>query len=389
MPSVVSLKDADSRGEYGGKAANLSRLLSAGLPVPTGFAVGISSFDGERLMPEASSKVQSLVDASKLYAVRSSAVNEDAQDASWAGQFETFLNVKPKDVLETIEKCHSSTKARAKAYRKKMTTEKVDFKIAVVVQEMLTPDYAGVLFTRNPLTGSDEFVVEYVKGMGEGLVSGRIDPERLVVKENFEGVAPFDLKSLVSLARVAEKTFGVPQDIEFASQNNTIWLLQSRPITKLPTRDELNLGEPADLFYWGPSRTEPLYMSDFMVAVGDAFNEQFNDPAWPNPPKSIALFHNHQMVWLSSSKEFNAYAVSAFETYLQTRDVSKEQAEWNSLCKELDKDAKARSKVFEKLVSALKKTIRAEFSLYAAETVLGRMLARLTENDRQEAWQEF
>ena len=130
-------------------------------------------------------------------------------------------------------------------------------------------------------------------------------------------------------------------------------------------------------------------MSDFMVAVGDAFNEQFNDPAWPNPPKSIALFHNHQMVWLSSSKEFNAYAASAFETYLQTRDVSKEQAEWNSLCKELDKDAKARSKVFEKLVSAWKKTIRAEFSLYGAETVLGRMLARLTESNRSEAWQEF
>src|SRR3989344_3474862 len=131
MPSVVSLKDADSRGEYGGKAANLSRLLSAGLPVPTGFAVGISSFDGERLMPEASSKVQSLVDASKLYAVRSSAVNEDAQDASWAGQFETFLDVKPNDVPATIETCRGSTKDRAKSYGKKMADIKGGFDIAV------------------------------------------------------------------------------------------------------------------------------------------------------------------------------------------------------------------------------------------------------------------
>src|SRR3989344_4653285 len=355
MASGVSLKGADSRGEYGGKAANLSRLLSAGLPVPTGFAVGISSFDGERLMPEASSKVQSLLDASKLYAVRSSAVNEDAQDASWAGHFETFLNVKSSDVIAAIEKCHGSTKARAKAYGKKMSNRKEDFEIAVVVQEMLAPEYAGVLFTRNPISGANELVVEYVQGMGEELVSGRADPERLIISGTFDGSAPFDLEKLAELARLVEKTFGVPQDIEFAFQNNTAWLLQSRPITMLPAHDKFDIGEPADLFYWGPSRTEPLFMSDFMVAAGGALKGKDAEPTWPNPPQTTLLFHDHQMVWLSNSKEFNDYAACAFEAYVRTRDVSKEFAEWNQSCEQLDNLATNTVEDFDGLVSAWKK----------------------------------
>ena len=232
MDVVVSLKEARSKEMYGGKAANLSRLLSADLPVPSGFAIGIQAFKGGELTIEASNKIQCLIEPTKTYAVRSSAISEDSQDASWAGQFETFLNVAPRDVHTKIKECHGTTKARASAYGKQMRDEK-DFEVAVVVQEMLVPDHAGVLFTRNPVTGADEFVIEYIRGIGEALVGGKADPDRIVVREKVDVEAPFDIEKLVSLAKSAETKFGCPQDIEFASANGKIWLLQARPITTL------------------------------------------------------------------------------------------------------------------------------------------------------------
>lgn len=387
MSSVVPLKEAVSKKEFGGKAANLSRLISAGLPVPWGLAIGLRAFEGKRLTSAATKKIVSLIDTKKDYAVRSSATNEDAADASWAGQFETFLGVRGEDVVRMIEKCHESTKVRAKAYGKKMGGK--DQKIAVVVQEMIAPDYAGVLFTRNPVSGAEGFVVEYIRGIGENLVSGRVDPERIVVGETFTDKVPFDLKQLIELAKKAEKTFGVPQDIEFASEKKTVWLLQSRPITTTAdAADRFNLGEPADLFYWGPSRAEPLYMSDFMIATGNIFSEQYKDSQWPNPPKTVALFHEHQNVWLINSSEFNAYAAKSFEAYMRLRNVSADVAEWNSFCGKVE-SVKGAREIFDTIASAWEKTIYAEFSLYGAEIVIGTMLTRLSKDERHAVWQEF
>ncbi len=92
---------------------------------------------------------------------------------------------------------------------------------------------------------------------------------------------------------------------------------------------------------------------------------------------------------MSNSKAFNTYAASAFEAYLRARNALSEHAEWNLLCEKLDGTGTTGPGVFERLVSVWKKTIHAEFSLYGAETVIGSMLARLTEGDRQNVWQEF
>ncbi|MBI5457568.1 hypothetical protein HY971_02470 [Candidatus Kaiserbacteria bacterium] len=387
MGAIVNLKEAGSKALYGGKAVNLSKLLTAGLPVPSGFAISVKAFSGGKLNETATEELRGLIDGSKKYAVRSSAVSEDAKDASWAGQFETYLNVDSAGVISSIESCHSTTKARARAYGKEMKGgTRCD--VAVVVQEMLVPDYAGVLFTRNPVTGANEFVIEYIRGLGEELVSGKADPERIVTNGASDVLTPFNLAKLIALAKAAEQAFGSPQDIEFASQDGTIWLLQSRPITTGSSPNLFDIGEPAELFYWGPSRTEALYMSDWLLATNKVFVEQSADSSWPKPPKSLTLFHGHQMVWLSNEKKFHTYAGNAFTAYLKTRDAAKEYEEWTVLCEQADEAAEHNSEIFPKLVGAWEKTIAAEFSLYGAETVIGNMLSRLNEKDRQEAWQE-
>src|ERR1044071_4133573 len=115
--NIVPLIEAKDIGLYGGKAANLAKMLEAGLPVPTGLAVGLDAFNDEGGLVEAAiSAIKQQLNESKLYAVRSSALAEDAEDASWAGQFESFLNTKPEDVVSKVVECHTPTKARAKAY---------------------------------------------------------------------------------------------------------------------------------------------------------------------------------------------------------------------------------------------------------------------------------
>jgi len=217
--------------QVGGKNVNLAKLIQANLPVPSGLAVGLNAFDGNgKLKDDAKQSVKKYLSQDKLYAVRSSALAEDAKGASWAGQFETFLDTAPADVITKAEECHNSAKARVKAY----ASEQADggnFDVAVVVQEMLKPEYAGVLFTKNPVTGKDQLITEYIAGLGEDLVSGRADPKRLVLSANNDSEAPFDTARLAGLANKVEQLFGVPQDIEWAWADNQIWLLQARPIT--------------------------------------------------------------------------------------------------------------------------------------------------------------
>ncbi len=267
MKIVQPLSDAQNIRIYGGKAANLAVMLQNGMPVPDGIAVGLNSFNsGGNLLQSAKKEIVKYVDQSKTYAVRSSALAEDAEDASWAGQFETFLDTKPDDVISKVEECHTSAKTRAEAYAEDKNAN--SFEIAVVVQEMLKPEYAGVLFTKDPVTGKNEFITEYVEGLGEELVSGRADPKRVVIDVHQRLELEFDYKQLVELAQKTERLFGVPQDIEWVWAENKIWLVQARPITTThEVRIGYYLGEPEELFYWGPSRAKSMYMSDFMAAT--------------------------------------------------------------------------------------------------------------------------
>ncbi|MDO8265410.1 MAG: PEP/pyruvate-binding domain-containing protein [Candidatus Saccharibacteria bacterium] len=370
----------------GGKALNLAKLIQGGLPVPEGFVVSLSAFDSEnKLKNEFEKQVQELISEDKLYAVRSSALAEDAEGASWAGQFETFLNTKSTDVLAKIEECHNTAKNRAKAYADNQMM-KGNFQVAVVVQEMIQPEFAGVLFTKDPVTGADQLITEYIEGLGEELVVGRSDPERVVLGSGEK--TPFDSVQLAELAQKVEKLFGNPQDIEWCWANNKIWLVQARPITATgKVRQGMNLGESSELFYWGPSRAKPMYMSDFMSAIDRIFKQMTEDSDLPNPPKTLVLFDEGKMVWLSNAQEFADFTEKTFEAYEKRDQLEQDIEKWTNCTAELEQlDGQ---EFVDKLIDAWFYTEFAEFSLYGAETTLIKRLSRFDVDKRQKIWSIF
>lgn len=381
------IREAD-QSKVGGKAANLAKLLQAGLPVPSGFAVSLEAFDEQgKLIHAAAEQIPKLLDDSKLYAVRSSALAEDAEGASWAGQFETFLNTESTDVIAKIEECHTSAKSRAVAYGKDKQSAG-NFAIAVVVQEMLKPDYAGVLFTQDPLTGEDRLITEYVIGLGEELVSGRADPHRLVLDDTKAKEAPFDTTQLATLSDKVEALFGVPQDIEWVSADDKIWLVQARPITATQqTQQGYNLGEPEELFYWGPARTKPMYMSDWLTANNAFFIQCSQDQTLPEPPKSLILYCEGKMVYLAKAEAFFEWCAACFEAYKKADRLAEDMKRWQSLADGLDE---LTGEEFEKaIIGGWEATIFAEFSLYGAESNIAKQLARFDAPTRQEIWGAF
>jgi len=202
-------------------------------------------------------------------AIRSSATSEDSADASFAGQQETFLNVKGREkVLESVKQCWASLfTARAIYYRRNKGFKEETTYIAVVVQKMINSDKSGITFTINPSKNSmDEIVIESVFGLGEGIVSGTIAPDRYIVDkktmqikevvvankpifmtrnrlgENITADIPpenrndqvLDIREILKIAnygRQLEEHYGIPQDSEWAIENNDIFIVQTRPIT--------------------------------------------------------------------------------------------------------------------------------------------------------------
>lgn len=371
----------------GGKATNLAKLVRANLPVPDGLAVSLNAFTKDStLTDDAQQQINSFIVQNKLYAVRSSALSEDAEGASWAGQFETFLDTKPEEIIAKVEECHSSAKNRAKSYAEDKNIGSFD--IAVVVQEMLKPEYAGVLFTKDPLTGKDTLLTEYVTGLGEELVSGKKDPERILLGSDAAKQSPFDTNQLAELATRVEKLFGVPQDIEWVWADNKIWLVQARPITVTQeSRKGYFLGEPDDLFYWGPSRAKPTYMSDFMVGVERFFQDMASDIKLPNPPKTVVLFDAGKMVWLNNAQEFAEFTEQTFEAYEKLDQLEKDITKWKAASEELP--TLSGTQLEGKLADAWYATEFAEFALYGAETSLIKRLSKFDASTRQEIWGAF
>ncbi|MET7670097.1 PEP/pyruvate-binding domain-containing protein [Micromonospora luteifusca] len=239
---VIALSEAtaDMVDLVGGKAAGLGELIRRGERVPEGFCV---TAEAHRLgvIPMAE-----VVDAYERLgagpvAVRSSATAEDLPDASFAGQQDTVLNVTGTEALiAAIEKCWESLHTdRATAYRDARQIDHQTVRMAVVVQRMITPTVAGVLFTANPLTGRrDEMAVDAAPGLGTTVVDGAATVGHYVL----DGVERDDTGCLTSahladLRETGERLqahFGCPQDVEWAIDADGVrWLLQSRPITSL------------------------------------------------------------------------------------------------------------------------------------------------------------
>ena len=242
---VVPLEKAGEIEAAGGKAASLARLIRAGFRVPQGFVITT----GSEMKMNSGLEAQILDKFDKMgvetVAVRSSAVAEDGKNDAWAGQFDTFLNIKRPELIETIKKCWGSTESeRAKAYAKNKSIK--SGAVAVIVQEMVPSDVAGVAFSVHPVTqNKSQAVIEAVRGLGEGLVSGKITPDTYVVAKDTFGFIESSLsgdKPILGESKLIDITqqiikiealYGFPVDVEWALANGRSYILQSRPITTL------------------------------------------------------------------------------------------------------------------------------------------------------------
>ncbi|MCH8007927.1 MAG: hypothetical protein IIC91_03615 [Chloroflexi bacterium] len=321
---VVPLSDplAQDPAVTGGKGAALAKLIRAKLPVPDGFVVTTAAFERgagdllpaieksiddlppddqapllargtaiERASKEAIELLKSheipaeIADAiiaaydglgGGSVAVRSSATAEDMPDASFAGQYDTYLNVlTPKSVVQRVLDVWASLySVHAIAYRKRQGISESALRMAVVVQRLLPAQSAGVLFTRDPVSGADDrFVINVAYGLGEGVVEGSVPVDtftlqprsgKIVSKEIADKRHKMDLAArgglkrttvsrsrrrraalsarqaadLTKLAKRVKKLFGGHQDIEFAVHNGSVHLLQARPVTGMDEAPE-------------------------------------------------------------------------------------------------------------------------------------------------------
>lgn len=239
----------------GGKARNLRLLKEWGFPVPDAFVL---TEEGELPSEE---EIQSL--GGYPVAVRSSGALEDLHGASFAGLYETILDVKNRDELQSaVKKCFSSKNSeRVQDYLKQKEIEVAgELQMSVLVQKMVNPKNSGVLFTLNPFNGKEEeFYLEFCKGLGEKLVSGLVTPSRVTfhwLNDEFlktemseEGEMPEkELRELFFFAQKIQESYGHPQDIEWAVDiSGKVFILQSRPITSFHPREDTPELTNADL----------------------------------------------------------------------------------------------------------------------------------------------
>jgi len=304
----------------GGKGASLGEMINAELPVPRGFVVTAQAFrefiettgimdrlfeglkinvDDPKALDKAAETAKKLIigtpmpgniekairdyyaelckrEGEEVYvAARSSATAEDLPEASFAGQQETFLNVRGADELvKDVQKCWASLYgARAIYYRVEQKFPHEQVSIAVVVQKMVDAEEAGVLFTNHMTTGENVTIIEAAWGLGESVVSGAVSPDTYIVdNKNFEikqkkiatkqtmiikdkktrrnkkldvpenkknvQVLPDDIiVKMAKLGQIVLEHYGKPQDIEWAVTDGDIYLLQSRPITTIQKRE--------------------------------------------------------------------------------------------------------------------------------------------------------
>lgn len=314
-------------GIAGGKGANLGELTQAGIPVPPGFVVTAETYNkfmtdtgifnnimdilngidinNTKELQKSAEKIKRIIigthipedisaliieaynalcqkvgEEDVLVAIRSSATAEDLPEASFAGQQDTFLNIHgSEDVIDYVRKCWASLfEARAIFYREENNFEHSKVYIAVVVQEMVESEKAGVMFTVNPSTAEDVALIEGSWGLGEAVVSGSVTPDTYYVDKKTNEVLNFsiadkkvmfeklptgetkqvdvpeqlrnkrvlseaELVELTEMGKRIQKHYGAPQDTEWAFHDNTLYMLQSRPITTLDEGAEVESSE--------------------------------------------------------------------------------------------------------------------------------------------------
>ncbi|HJV12944.1 MAG TPA: PEP/pyruvate-binding domain-containing protein [Propionibacteriaceae bacterium] len=346
---MIFIKQFDELGrddidQAGGKGANLGELTRAGFPVPPGFVIVTDAYRAYGAEHQLAGKITTLAaptddpggyesasqqiralftdeisdalrdEVARAYAalgedvpvaVRSSATAEDLPEASFAGQQDTYLNVRGlEDLLAAVRDCWASLwTSRAMAYRARQGIDPATVSLAVVVQHMVHAEAAGVMFTANPSNGRrDQVVISAAWGLGESVVSGSVNTDNIVVRKPDGAVESSETADKAVMTVPAERRtqerpvpaeqrrqpvlsdsaaaelagygtriedhYGAPQDIEWALANGQFFILQARPITALP---EAESPIPTD---WPVPDPSAMYVRASIV-------EQLPDPLTP------------------------------------------------------------------------------------------------------------
>lgn len=281
----------------GGKGLRLAQLYNQGFAVPSGFCISTRSYEkyikanridlfinsqlsflkaGKLSKSKVSKNIKEKMLTARMpnelmcsiltaysqlqktegnqVAVRSSAIAEDTDEASFAGQHDTFLCIEGEfALLSSIKKCWASLwSQRVIDYRVKNNFNHHEAAIAVVIQQMVPAEISGVLFTANPVSGNtEEIIINAARGLGEALVSGKANADNVTVNKNSLKIKQYlngngsveclNKKNIISLTKTAKKIeeqVGKPQDIEWAISKDKIYLLQARPVTTLEEGEE-------------------------------------------------------------------------------------------------------------------------------------------------------
>jgi phosphohistidine swiveling domain-containing protein len=304
---VIKLSDAGTadRASVGGKAGVLGELVAAGFRIPPGLVVTAAALDLQGW--EASVEAMARGLGEPRFAVRSSGAAEDLPDASYAGLYETYLNVPLEGVGEAVRRCFAAATAeRVSAYHERHGGGAAE--MAVLVQAMVDPVAAGVAFTAHPVTGDrDQTVVTAVPGRGDPLVSGEaVGQEWTVTARGARMSRPIptsqqvltvgQVQAVADLARAVADRYGRPQDIEWTiDRDGRLWLLQARPMTAIPESVSWTAPGPGlwmrnfRLGEWLPEAVTPLFGTWLLPTLEDGYLDGMHDSVGVRVPFRYAL----------------------------------------------------------------------------------------------------
>ncbi len=408
MNSRYTLPLSDPQAELavvGGKGASLARLVNADLPVPDGFHVTTAAYrrfvDENALQPRILEALQTvdtsqpatletasarigalfatgrvpadvaaavqaaytaLTAADAAVAVRSSATAEDLPDASFAGQQETFLNVRGvAAVQDAVKRCWASLwTARAIGYRVQHAIDQEIVSLAVVVQTLVPAEVAGIMFTANPLNGRrDQTLINAAWGLGEAVVGGLVTPDTFTVDKNTHAIVAREIADkqtmtarvdggteeqpvsdtlrqapalgdaqAIELARLGteiEALYGMPMDIEWTLTGGVFAIVQARPITALPEKvaeipAEWNVPDPKATYARGslaehtPSPVSPLFATLGLRIANRETDRLWEDIVGTDTPAN--MFVGDGMYMALNSYVYGAFRLGLKETWL-------------------------------------------------------------------------
>ena len=319
------------RASIGGKAFNCALLRQAGFPVPDGLVVPVTATDDEVKRLAVDPWLNALP-PDALFAVRSSGSEEDSEGQSFAGIHETRLNVDRAQLAEAVLGCRRSAGSpQALEYRRARGLSRDAIGIGVLVQRMVPAVTSGVAFTTNPVTGSDELVINSSWGLGEAVVAGQVDPDEFIVRKadgarlatrlGAKGSAAVarssltdaQIQALTALLLRIERYSGAPQDVEWCHDHEQLWIVQSRPVTTARTS---RVPDPewtrANLVEVLPDQTSPLVLDAIAETLNLAYRRYMGRLLAPESVLGPMVKAFHGRLYFNLSQQRYLFAMSGF-----------------------------------------------------------------------------